>query len=205
MMIQKNVESFLQKSLLLVAGLLLVLGSGCAHLGMQEAEPVNEAQVLLDFFENQRDYIYDGPPFVITAQALRTNLLTRPDEQYLIDVRSAEAFEKGHIKGSVHVDLRDVYKHIQNIDAGAYEKIVLICFAGQATAYQASLLHAAGYENVVSLKYGISSWHHVFAEESWLKHISSARIPEFVHTESPPKNPRGKLPELSTGHTNPEK
>ena len=38
-----------------------------------------------------------------------------------------------------------------------------------------------------------------------MKHISSARIPEFVHTESPPKNPRGKLPGLNTGYTDPEK
>ncbi len=195
----------MRKSLLLAAGIFLGLNAGCANFGMQQPEPVNEAQILLDFLESERDYIHSGAKFIITAQDLRTNLLTRPDKQYLIDVRSEEAFKKGHIKGSVHVDLKDVYKHIKSIDTDAYEKIVLICFAGQATGYQASLLHAAGYENVVSLKYGISSWHHVFAEESWLKHLSSARIQEFVHTESPPKNPRGELPELNTGYTDPEK
>jgi len=101
------------------------------------------------------------------------------------------------------VDINDVYNHIKKIDAEAYENIVLICFAGQATGYLTSLLRAAGYANTVSLKYGISSWNHVFAEDSWLKNISSSRMAEFVHTESPPKNEPGPLPRLDTGKTDP--
>ncbi len=177
--------------------------SGCASIGVQP-DSVNETEALLAFLESERDYLYDGSTFIITAQELRTNLLTKPDKQYLIDVRSREAFENGHIDGSVHVDIKDVYNHIKTIDADQYENIVLICFAGQATAYQASLLKAAGYDNAVSLKFGISSWSHVFAEDSWLKNLSSERETEFVHTASPPKNPPGELPELNTGKTDPE-
>jgi rhodanese-related sulfurtransferase len=47
----------------------------------------------------------------------------------------------------------------------------------------------------------MSSWASVFAEESWLRNLSSARITEFVHTPSPPKNPAGPLPRLETGKT----
>ena len=185
-------------------GLMILLWvSGCAHLAPQPA-PVNEARILLNFFENERDYLHNGTPFIITAQNLRVNLLTKPDKQYMIDVRSPEAFAKGHIERSVHVNIHDVYNHVKNIDAQSYENIVLICFAGQATGYLVSLLRAAGYDNAVSLKYGISSWSHVFAEDSWLKNISSMRIPEFVHTESPPKNPPGELPRLNTGKTDPK-
>lgn len=196
----------ISKRLLWIAMLgvvLLTLMSGCAHLG-QKPEPVNETQILLDFFENERDYLHTGGSFIITAQNLRVNMLTRPEKQYLIDVRSPEAFAKGHIAGSVHVDITDVYNHVKGIDADAYENIVLICFAGQATGYLTSLLRAAGYENTVSLKYGISSWSHVFAEDSWLKNISSQRQAEFVHTQSPPKNAPGPLPRINTGKTDPE-
>jgi rhodanese-related sulfurtransferase len=195
-----------KKRLLLIclsAVMLLSLMPGCAHLGV-ETQPVNETQVLLDFFENERDYMHDSPPFVITAKDLRLNMLTRPKQQYLIDIRSAEAFAKGHIEGSRHVDIHEVYNHIKSIDANSYENIVLICYAGQATGYQVSLLRAAGYENTVSLKFGISSWSYVFAEKSWLKNISSARMDEFVHTQSPPKNPPGELPRLATGKTTAE-
>ena len=183
-----------------IAGLLLL--AGCAHVAHQP-KIADESQTLLDFFEKERDYVNTGPSFVITAQALRTNLLTRPDKQYLIDIRSKEAFARGHIKGSVNLDFKDLYKHLKSINAESYENIVLICFAGQATGYAASLLRAAGYSNTVSLKWGISSWAYVFAEDSFLKNISSARVKEFVSTPSPPKNPPGALPRFVTGKKSP--
>jgi rhodanese-related sulfurtransferase len=186
--------------LLAIAAMLIF--SGCAHVA---SKPVaeSETQLLVNYFENEYDYINDLPPFVISAQALRTNLLTKPRQQYLIDIRSPEAFAQGHIKGSVHVPFTDLYTHIKGIDAKSYENIVLVCFAGQASAYGVSLLRATGYPNTVSLKWGISSWAAAFAQESWLKNLSSARIDEFVSTDSPPKNPPGALPQISTGKSTP--
>lgn len=181
---------------------LLVL-SGCAYV-TQPSGAVDETRVLVNFFEKERDYIHGGPSFVMTAQTLRTNLLTKPDKQYLIDIRSPEAFSRGHIKGSVNVSFQDLYNHMKGINAASYENIVLICFAGQATGYAVSLLRAAGYPNTVSLKWGISSWAYAFAEESYLRNISSARAKEFVFTPSPPKNPPGALPKIATGKTTPQ-
>ncbi len=174
--------------------------SGCVHTS-QQAKSQDEAEILLSFFENERDYIHQGGSFVIKADVLRTNILTKPKAQYIIDIRSTEAFEKGHIKGAHHVGINDVYEHVKGLDADAYENIVVVCFAGQASAYLVSLLRAAGYANAVSLKWGMSSWASVFAEESWLRNLSSARMEEFVHTDSPPKNPSGVLPRLETGKT----
>jgi len=170
----------------------------------QPAGSFDETRILLNFFENKRDYFHKGGPFVITAQTLRLNLLTKPKAQYLMDIRSPEAFAKGHIRGSRHVDFKDLYKHVKEIDAQSYENIVVICFAGQASAYAVSLLRAAGYAKAVSLKWGISSWAAVFAQESWLRNLSSMRTAEFVHTPSPAKNPPGQLPPLATGKTKPE-
>lgn len=194
-----KVNTYLMRIWLLALAWLLVL-SGCAHMA-QPSAPINETQVLLTYFENEHDYIHESPPFIISAQALRTNLLTKPRQQYLIDIRSPEAFARGHIQGSVHVPFKDLYSHLKGIDAASYENIVLICFAGQATGYAVSLLRAVGYGNTVSLKWGISSWAAVFAQESWLQNISNARADEFVSTPSPPKNPPGPLPRINTGKT----
>ena len=193
-------KSLLTIGIICVAASLLL--SGCAMT--QTSRAVDETKVLVDFFEKERNYVHEGPAFVMTAKALRTNLLTKPDKQYLIDIRSPEAFGRGHIKGSVNVDFKDLYKHVKGINAKSYENIVLICFAGQATGYASSLLRAAGYPNAISLKWGISSWSHVFAEDSFLKNISSARAKEFVSTPSPPKNPPGALPRINTGKTTPQ-
>jgi rhodanese-related sulfurtransferase len=170
----------------------------------QQTAGVDEARILVNFFENERDYFHKGGSFVITAQTLRLNLLTKPQSQYLIDLRSPEAFAKGHIPNSHHVEFEGLYEHVKQIDAPSFENIVVICFAGQASAYAVSLLRAAGYSNAVSLKWGISSWSTTFAQDSWLKNLSNMRADEFVHTPSPPKNPAGHLPRLNTGKTAPE-
>lgn len=187
--------------LLSMAGLLAL--AGCAHMAPQP-QVASETEILLDYFETHGDFFHDGPSFVMSAQTLRTNLLTRPQQQYLIDIRSPEAFDRGHIPGSVLVDFKDLHTHVKGIDAASYENIVLICFAGQATGYAAALLRALGYSNAISLKWGISSWSHVFAQESWLRNISNARADEFVSTPSPPKNPPGPLPTIATGKTTPQ-
>ena len=196
----------IRKSLLwigLVGFALLVMASGCAVMKHQP-EPDLETKILLNFFENERDYLHTGGSFVITAQNLRLDLLTRPDSLYLIDVRSPEDFAIGHIKGATRVSERDVYNHMKSIDANAYDNIVLISCDGQSTAYLASLLRAAGYANVKSLKWGMSAWSYVFAEGAWLTRLGSQRIPEFVNTDSPPKNEPGPLPQIHTGMTDPE-
>ncbi len=187
----------------LLGMLLILMVSGCAHMG-KGPDSDNETKVLLDFFENERDYLHTGGTFVITSQDLRVELLTRPDELYLIDIRSPEDFAIGHIEGAVHVDPNKIYNHFKSLDADMYENIVLISCDGQATAYLASLLRAAGYGNVKSLKWGMSSWAYVFAEGAWLTRLSNQRISEFIHTESPRKNEPTLLPRINTGKTTPE-
>lgn len=194
-------KSFLTIGMIWMAALLIL--PGCAHV-IQQSKSVDETRILADFFEKDRDYVHGGPAFVMTAQTLRTNLLTKPDKQHLIDIRSPEAFKRGHIKGSVNVAFKDVYKHVKGIPAKSYENIVLISFAGQETGYAVSLLRAAGYPNAVSLKWGISSWAYVFAEDAWLRNISSVRVKEFVFTPSPSKNSPAALPVIKTGKTTPQ-
>lgn len=185
--------------------LLLAIGLSALTGAAHAAQHANETQVLLNFFEKERDYFHKGGSFVIKAQDLRLNLLTKAKSQYLIDIRSSEAFARGHIRGAHHVEFADVYRHVKQLDdPSSYENIVLICFAGQASAYAVSLLRAAGYANAISLKWGISSWAAVFAQESWLRNLSNMRAAEFVQTPSPPKNPPGELPRINTGKTKPE-
>jgi hypothetical protein len=81
---------------LLFVGLVWIIGffylAGCAHVAQQQA--ADETRILVQFFESERDYIHESPPFVIGAQALRTNLLTKPRQQYLIDLRSPKTLQK---------------------------------------------------------------------------------------------------------------
>lgn len=159
---------------------------------------VNETEVILDYLENDLQFPYGG--FVVEAENVRTTLLANPNAQYLVDIRAEEDYNTGYITGSVQVNFTDLYNHIKGINTGSYERIVLVCYSGQSAAYAAALLRAAGYANVFSLKYGMSSWHEDLAGP-WLNNRSNARATQFVKTPAPPKPNKDDLPEITTGLT----
>jgi rhodanese-related sulfurtransferase len=84
-----------------------------------------------------------------------------------------------------------------------FDKIVLVCYSGQSAAYFSSLLRIAGYDNVYSMNWGMSSWRVDFAENSWLKNTKDDFADKVV-TEASDKGPKGNLPALSTGKTEAE-
>jgi molybdopterin/thiamine biosynthesis adenylyltransferase/rhodanese-related sulfurtransferase len=77
----------------------------------------------------------------------------------LVDVREAEEFEAGHIPGAVHVPRSYLESRIENAvsDRGAH--VVLYCQSGNRSAWGANALkELLGYENVESMRGGITLW-----------------------------------------------
>jgi molybdopterin/thiamine biosynthesis adenylyltransferase/rhodanese-related sulfurtransferase len=77
----------------------------------------------------------------------------------LVDVREAEEFEAGHIPGAVHVPRSYLESRIENAvpDRGAH--VVLYCQSGNRSAWGAhALKELLGYENVESMRGGITLW-----------------------------------------------
>ncbi len=71
----------------------------------------------------------------------------------LVDVREKEDFEKGHIPGAVHGDL----KTIQFLPYAPDTPIFLYCYRGNRSAAAASMLREAGFEKVKDIG-GIDSY-----------------------------------------------
>lgn len=166
---------------------------------------IDEAEVLLQYLENQGgDYINTAScPSMITAADVLT---TMGGSQYIIDIRSAADFSTlGHIDGAVNVPLTGVLDHVEAMDpaASTYSRIVIACYSGQSASYVTGLLRLAGYSNVYCLKWGMTSWHDVFAAGKWPANISNARATDFV-TTSFPKAAAGDYPEINTGFENAE-
>lgn len=181
--------------------LVLIIGLiGCSDDPAGPEPPVNESEIILDYLENDLNFPYGG--FVVEATAVRTTLITNPSAQYLIDIRAAQDFAEGYIEGAVQVNFSDLLNYMKTINASNYERVVLVCYSGQSAAYAVALLRSLGYSNVLSLKYGMSSWHEDLAAP-WLNNRSNARATQFVNTPAPPKPPKGELPEISTGLTDP--
>ena len=188
---------------ILLMASLLFLNVGCSD--DETTEPpvsVNESEVLLNHFETTNDYIHTSGTFVVSAEAVNTTRITNPTSQKLVDIRAAADFAAGHIEGAVNVPFSNLYDYIKTLNPADYTRIVIICYSGQTSAYAVSLVRAiGGYNNAISLKWGMSSWDSVFATSYWLAKLSNIRAGSFVTTPSPAKNPKGDLPVINTGKT----
>jgi rhodanese-related sulfurtransferase len=185
---------------------LAIMGAmaACSDNKIVEPEPpappsVDEAQVLLQYLETGRSYSIHGN-FVVGAAAVRTTMLASPGKQYIIDMRAQADFDRGHIPGSVRVDIGNVIDHLKAMSPApsSFERIIINCYTGQTAAYAVGVLRALGYTNAFSLKWGMSSWNDDLATP-WLNNRSNARATQFVSGPSPAMNPHGDLPKLSTG------
>jgi rhodanese-related sulfurtransferase len=95
-----------------------------------------------------------GMTHVTTADAVR--LINRG--ALVIDVRKPEAFGAGHIVNARNLEL-DKLKADENALQKKKDKILLaVCDDGAASGRAASLLRKAGYQNVFSLKGGLTGW-----------------------------------------------
>lgn len=181
--------------------LLLVLAglAACDDDTTTTVDTVDEAQLLVDYVEANRSYNVHGG-YIMPAPDVQTAIVAAPADYHLIDIRAAADYDAGHIAGAVNVALGDLPDHLASMSPAPseYDRVILICYSGQSAAYSAGVLRAMGYENVYSMKFGMSAWHSDFAGP-WNNNVSNARVTQFETTASPPKNDPGDLPTLNTG------
>lgn len=75
----------------------------------------------------------------------------------IIDIRTLEEFDAGHIKGSNNVDSGHAYKLPKKINDENLE-IWVFCRTQHRASYFVSMLYKYGYKNVFLVEGGIVSW-----------------------------------------------
>ena len=160
--------------------------------------PPGEFETLLNYFEANNNFINSpAAPALVMADEVKKNM--KDPKYHIIDIRSDSWFEYSHIKDANNVQPEDLLTYFETkINPSDFEKIVLICYSGQSAAYFTSLLRLAGYDNVHSMKWGMSSWRLDFAEDTWLKNISND-FADKLETSENVKPEKGTYPSLSTG------
>ena len=93
-------------------------------------------------------YFYELPKdsYKIELPAMKTALSTEADKYYMVDVRKAVDFEKGHIKGAVNIPYGpDVAKNLDSIkDKSTGKTVVVYCYTGQTAGQIDPLLNISG-------------------------------------------------------------
>ncbi len=124
-----------------------------------DTDPVNEAQVLAEYLESPDgggDYANTAMPAIVSAEGVKTLMAT--GGVYIVDVRSAADYATGHIEGAVNVPLTEVPAHLDGMDVSGYDKVAIVCYTGQSAAWVTNICRISGYDNVFSMKWGMSSW-----------------------------------------------
>ncbi len=163
------------------------------------SNPPNEFEILLNYLETNNAFV-DGESIpIVMADEVKKNM--KNPKFHVIDIRNEGWFEYGHIKNAANVKAEDLLTYFEStINPVDYDKIVLVCYSGQSAAYYSSLLKIAGYNNVYSMKWGMSSWREDFADNAWNKNIKNEYATKLETTEkSTPE--KGSYPILSTGKT----
>jgi rhodanese-related sulfurtransferase len=92
---------------------------------------------------------------VITPQQYQQDFAHAKKPHVLIDVRTPEEFNSGHIPGAINIDVQVLPRRMQEIPAN--KAVVLYCRSGNRSATAAGMLQRAGYGDVYDLG-GIGAW-----------------------------------------------
>jgi rhodanese-related sulfurtransferase len=103
-------------------------------------------------------YFSDGPKTLNAADLFENLNDGDPDNNpYIISLRSAEDYAKGHIPGAVNMNVKELFTldNLATIPPG--RDVVLVCYTGQTAGQATAALNMIGYE-AYSLLFGMSSW-----------------------------------------------
>ncbi len=197
-----NLKFYIMKkpSIFLIAILIsaTALFSSFTSLDNSTLNPPDEFETLVNYLETNNNFINGELP-IIMADEVKKNL--KNPKYHVIDIRSESWFEYGHIKNAANIKSADLLTYFEStINPLDFDKIVMICYSGQSAAYYSSLLRFAGYDNVYSMKWGMSSWREDFADNSWNKNVKNDFATKLESTEKA-KPEIGPHPVLTTGKT----
>ena len=75
---------------------------------------------------------------------------------YILDVRTKEEYDAGHINGSVLIPLQEIGKRYNEIPRD--KKILVYCRTGHRSAQASEMLVKNGFEQVYNMMGGITEW-----------------------------------------------
>jgi rhodanese-related sulfurtransferase len=105
----------------------------------------------MDFFS-----IFSNRPAINQLEPQQVHaMISQPSRPYLLDVRTLQEYQQGHINGAELIPLDELPHKISRIPKN--REVVCICASGSRSSVAANHLSAAGYK-VSNLRGGMSNW-----------------------------------------------
>jgi rhodanese-related sulfurtransferase len=96
-------------------------------------------------------------PFMSMAQ-LKTNIDRGQSEMMILDVRERDAYETGHIPGSIHLPRGQLELRVNEELKDPTRRIIVCCEFGRISTLATATLRSMGYSGAVALDGGIKAW-----------------------------------------------
>ncbi len=80
--------------------------------------------------------------------------------QLIVDVRTPDEFNSGHIEGAINIDFfsDDFLDQIANLDLDKSEVLFVYCKGGVRSSKAASKIRGLGFKKIIDLEGGINNW-----------------------------------------------
>ena len=80
------------------------------------------------------------------------------NDALVIDLRSADAFSRGHIVNARNIPADELEAKMNSLDVDMSKPLVAVCDAGISSTRAVATLRAAGYGSAYGLKGGMNGW-----------------------------------------------
>lgn len=146
-------------------------------------EEFTTSSLLLREIEERGDYINTSASSLFSSFVTADSLYRNKDKFDIIDIRSTDKYQAGHIEGSVNISTNNLFEYFKN---NSIKNSVIVSSSGQSAAYYTYLFRIYGYSNVYSLLFGIASWNKLFENEV-LNNVSNMGIGTDITLHYPSK------------------
>ena len=154
-----------------------------------DPEPINEAQILIEYLESAEvgNYVLNGMPAIKTAEHVKT--LNTAGTNYIIDIRQPDAFEAGHIENAVNVAASEVLTHLEGTTADddaeeIYINLSELLEMGELKNITVELLESAeDFRTSVALTFPAVNWIRGYSQDGtsiWLKMSPVSQPDDFL-------------------------
>lgn len=163
----KNRKSKALLLIILVALTFSLMGTACssdepatapAPAPQPAAEPqepqISEEEILMQAAIDYFNYLPQGNNLTFVDPA-KSDLVENLANYYVIDIRAAEDYAKGHIPGSVNIPMATMGEAIPTLPTD--KTLVLVCYTGRTGNQTTGVLRMAGFD-ALALRGGHEEW-----------------------------------------------
>ena len=139
-----------------------------------------ESADLITYFETNSNFIEtEEYLFLIGADEVYEHL----DDYLLLDIRSKEQFDKGHIQNAINIQLDGLISLLNSKDSQSVDKNIIISESGQKAAYTVAILRLYGFRNTFSMDYGMGQWNKAFSD-IWINARGDSKYKGQLHLDN---------------------